>query len=339
MITKEYYSVLIMALISILIMSCVNRKDSDNTDDDFQVELVRFEQILFSTDIYILADSVSQITNKYPDFTALFASRIIEIGDTASPLFGENLSKFVTDQNIFSFSNRVNAVFSDFDLKRRALSKGLKLYNGHFPEKEIPTVYTFISGLNQSIVVADNILGISLDKYLGVDEVLYNSVYPPIPEYLRRTMQPECVVPDALRAWVVTDIDFKPSQDNFLARMLNEARAVYITKQLLPEINDSLVWGFSKKELDFCVNNESEMWKYLIEQKLLFSTDNFRISKFVDPGPFTKDFTTDSPARAAVWIGYRILEKYMSRNKNLTLSELAASNDFQYILNESRYNP
>ena len=337
---NKYRAVLPIALLlTMLFSTCDNRSDRNASKNNYQVELVRFEQELFSIDIYSLTDSALQFVYKYPEFTALFTSRIIEVGDTAAPLFGQKLSKFVTDQNIYSFNKRVNEVFPDFESQIDIISRGLENYQKQFPENEIPTIYTYVSGLNQSIVVAENILGISLDKYLGKDEILYNSVYPPIPDYLRRTMQPEYIASDAIRAWVVTDIDFIPERDNFLAKVLNEARAVYITKQLLPELSDSLLWGFTQKELNFCSRNESEMWKYLIEKKLLFSTDNFRISKFVDPGPFTKEFTRESPARAAVWIGYRIIDKYMSRSKKMTLSELAASNDFQFILNESRYNP
>jgi hypothetical protein len=330
----------IVLLIIVLFAGCdsrMNKKLSVHENQEFK--LVRFERELFSIDLYSIADSSRQFVNKYPEFIALFSSRIIEIGDTLAPFFGEKLTLFVTDKVIYELLKRTNEVFSDFGEQSELLARGLTNYKRHFPEKAIPTVYTYVSGLNQSIVTAENILGISLDKYLGYNEALYDKVYPAIPEYIRRNMQPEYIVPDAIRAWVTTDLEFKPKQDNFLSNILNEARGVFITKQLLPDVNDTLLWGFSSSQINFCKNNESEMWKYLIEQKLLFSTDNFRISKFIDPGPFTKEFTRESPPRAAVWIGYQIIDGFMSRHKNMTLSELAAINNFQVILNESRYNP
>jgi hypothetical protein len=37
----------------------------------------------------------------------------------------------------------------------------------------VPRIYTQIGSLDQSIVVDDSILGISLDKYLGADHPVY----------------------------------------------------------------------------------------------------------------------------------------------------------------------
>jgi hypothetical protein len=303
------------------------------------LEVVRFEKLLFESDIYAMSDSAKIIAARYPEFAALFTNRIIEIGDTSEPGYGFKLSKFVTDQAMYGFYQSSRVAFPDFSTYRDALELGLSKYKYHFPEKELPVIYTYVSGLNQSIVTADGILGISLDKYLGDGNDAYTQVYPPIPNYLLRVMQPEYMASDALRAWVGSDIYFNPEKNNFLSRVLNEARTVYLTKQMLPEINDTVLWGFSSAQLAFCKSNEAEMWKYLIDQKLLFSTDNFRISKFIEPGPFTKDFTRESPARAAVWIGYQIIDSYVARNKGITLQELASTNDFQTILNESKYNP
>ena len=49
------------------------------------------------------------------------------------------------------------------------LSDAFKKLQKICPEIKIPTLYTQISALNQSIVIGDNTIGISLDKYLGKD--------------------------------------------------------------------------------------------------------------------------------------------------------------------------
>ncbi|HBH49192.1 MAG TPA: hypothetical protein DDX98_11155 [Bacteroidales bacterium] len=327
-----------LIVLFVVLVSCRSEK-APPEEVYADVDVVRFEKILFETDVYALRDSAKRFALSYPDFLPLFTNRIIEIGDTSDPNYELLLTKFVTERSIYLFYQRAETVFTDFKETRNLLSRGLSRYQYYFPESITPVVYTYISGLNQSVVAAKGVLGISLDKYLGANEPLYSNVYPPIPAYLRRVMQKEYIVSDALRAWVVSDIDYQPVKNNFLSQMLNEARGVYITKLLLPELNDTILWGFTSDELEFCNNNEEEMWKYILEQKLLFSTDQFRINKFIEPGPFTKDFTRDSPGRAAVWVGYQIIDKYMSRNKDLTLSELAAENDFQKVLNGARYNP
>jgi hypothetical protein len=81
------------------------------------------------------------------------------------------------------------------------------------------------------------------------------------------------------------------------------------------------------------------MWTHLIENKYLFSTDRFMIDKFILDGPYTRDFGRESPGRAAVWIGYRIVSAYMAKNPGINLSALMAEKDYMKILNQSTYNP
>ena len=85
--------------------------------------------------------------------------------------------------------------------------------------------------------------------------------------------------------------------------------------------------------------NEKKMWSYLIENKLLFSTDFFTINKFINDGPFTKDFSNESPARAANWIGLQIVNSYRKNNSDVNLEELMKNNNVQEILTLSKYSP
>lgn len=334
----NFVKIIVFVGLGAVLYSCssgAKKKDSPES----RVDIIRFEQKIFGTDIYAFHDTTNLLLAQYPDFMALFSSRIIEIGDTASEAFSDNLLYFVSDKSIHQLAVRTKEVFADFSIQQQGLTEGLVAYRKNFPEKPLPVVYTYVSGLNQSIVTGQSILGISLDKYLGVGEPLYEKVYPPIPLYLRQTMQPDFIVPDAIKAWVLSDIDYQPAKNTLLTQILYEGMAYYIAGQLLPEVPDSLLWGFTAKQLEFCANSEKEMWAYLIDQKLLFTSDRFRIAQFTNPGPFTKDFMSESPARAAVWIGCRIIESFMERNKSVSLSELAGMNDYQEILNQSRYNP
>jgi hypothetical protein len=114
---------------------------------------------------------------------------------------------------------------------------------------------------------------------------------------------------------------------------------MYFTRAMVPGQPDSLIWGFNESDLDYLASNEKAIWAYLIEHKLLFKTDRFTINKFILEGPFTSDFGRESPARSAVWIGYRITGAYMKRNPDIRLKELMEEKDYLKILNLSGYNP
>jgi hypothetical protein len=81
------------------------------------------------------------------------------------------------------------------------------------------------------------------------------------------------------------------------------------------------------------------MWTYLVEHDLLFTSDQFTIRKFTGEAPFTSYYTNESPGRAAVWLGFRIVESYMMKNPAVKLSELMNDADFQGILEKAKYSP
>jgi len=63
------------------------------------------------------------------------------------------------------------------------------------------------------------------------------------------------------------------------------------------------------------------------------------IRKFTGEAPFTSYFTEDSPGRAVVWTGFRIIERYMRNNPGVTLKELMEMSDCQAILTGAKYKP
>ena len=152
-------------------------------------------------------------------------------------------------------------------------------------------------------------------------------------------MVPDKIVPDCMQAIVDSEFPFNFTMENLLSYMIYEGRKMYFVKAMIPEFNDTMLWGFSSRQMDFCHKYEGNMWSYLIDNKLLFNTDYMNIKRFTTEGPFTTAFSKESPARAASWLGYQIVNGYMEKNDNVTLQELMNETDFQRIMNKSKYNP
>jgi hypothetical protein len=108
---------------------------------------------------------------------------------------------------------------------------------------------------------------------------------------------------------------------------------------MLPETTDDIIFGFTADQMKFCRNNESQMWQYIIEHNLLFSTDQFTIRKLIGESPFTSYFSRESPGRAAVWIGFRIIESYMMKNPGAKIDDMMKNTDVQGILEKAKYSP
>ena len=121
--------------------------------------------------------------------------------------------------------------------------------------------------------------------------------------------------------------------------MLYKGKLLYFTKSMLPDEPDTLITGFTAEELEWCINNEENLWNYLIDKKLLYSTDYMTINKMVNPAPFTSGFSRKSPGRAVNWLGWKIIEAYMDKNSRATLPLLMQNNQYQQILTQSKYHP
>jgi len=304
-----------------------------------EISIKRLEQDLFTLNPTELISSVPVLKNKYGGFLQLF-SYVINTGDINDSSFGDFLLRFCTDKQNNEVYRLAMKIYPDVNVIEDGLRDAFKHYLYYFPEKKVPGVFTCITGFNNSIITGDSVLGIGLDRYLGADCEFYPRLE--IYKYIAARMTPEYIVSDCMYGWAASEWDFTGSgyqADNALSQMIHEGKLKYFAKCMLPDETDEIVFGFSSDQLKFCRNNESQMWQYLIENDLLFKTDQFTIRKLTGEAPFTGYFTNESPGRAAVWIGFRIIESYMMKNPGVKLKDLMDDPDVQWMLEKAKDSP
>ncbi len=336
--TGNYLTLLIFTGILTLSPSCrKSAYETDITGIELELEILRFEQDLFAVDFDSIARKVPFFYEKYGDFFDLFNYRIINIGGARQVTYPDYLKTFLSDYLNYHVYQETMRVFPDLEPLESTLTGAFKRYMVHFPGKEVPQLYSFVSRFNQSIVTGEGILAIGLDNYLGTGCEYYPRLG--LYQYQIRNMYPGKIPSDCMTGWAMTEFAYNDSMDNVLSNMIHHGKMACFTKWMLPAQPDSVIMGFTAGQMKFCRNNEARMWEYLVEHKLLFATDRLTIQKFTGSGPFTRDFTRESPARAAVWLGWRIVEDYLRRNPGISLQELMIEQDYQKILTLSRYNP
>jgi hypothetical protein len=155
-------------------------------------------------------------------------------------------------------------------------------------------------------------------------------------------MNPENIVPDCMYSWATSEWPYDSTgyaADNVLAEILHEGKLFYFVRSMLPEFEENRIFGFTSGQMKFCKNNEDQMWQYLIEHSLLFSSDQLTKRKLTGEAPFTSYFSKESPGKAAVWIGFRIIDSFMMNSRNTTIEDLMKNTDIQGILDKARYSP
>jgi hypothetical protein len=334
----------IILLVSLLLLmtSCKrNPLKIDVSEVPVEIEFKRFEADLFNLSLDSLDHALPRLEEQYGTFLTLFGY-LINIGEPENPLYTDFLRAFVTDRVNYEAYQETMRVFPDLNGLKEDIIRAFQYYHYHFPGKDIPDLYTFISGFNASILVDTSILAIGLDRYLGSNYETYERMG--IPNYVRINMVPDKILSDCVFAWGSTEFTMEGEtgqevSDNVLNNMLFEGKLRYFVKAMIPDEPDHLIMGFSPEQMQWCQENEAAMWTYLVENKLLFNTDHLTIRKLTGEAPFTSFFPKESPGKAAVWLGWQIIENYVERHPGTTLEELMANVGYQDILNGARYNP
>ncbi len=336
---RQVKPIFFLLLIATVLGACNrNPLKVDISKSKKEVKFVRFDKELFALPLKDTLTEISELSNKYPDFFNLFTSRIIRIGRVGDKEFPRLLARFLTDTMILNVERIVNKNFTDFEETEKQINRAFKYYQYHFPGKEVPTIFVYTSGFNQSVVTYKNSIGISLDKYLGRNCRYYKKLST-APQYKITNMHKAKIPSDVAYAWASAQFGEQSRATNLIGNMIYQGKLMYFVDALLPDVNDSLKIGYTTKQLDFCENNEAEMWKYLVERKMLFSTKRMDIIRYINDGPTTSGFPLEAPGRAGIWLGWQIVRQYMKKFPETTLKKLMQNNDYQQILNDSEYFP
>lgn len=337
---RLFFPCLIFMLIVPFLIACKRNQYKINVSSvKAKVEIKRLEKDLFETDPEKVLLIVPGLKQKYGSFLQLF-SNVINIGDVNDPSFGDFLARFCTDKLNNEVYAEIIRQYPDIRFIEKDIEDAFRHYLWYFPDSIVPEVFTCMSGFNYSIITGDSVIGIGLERYLGGDCKYYAQLQ--IYDYLSARMNSWNIVPDCIYSWIATEWMFDSagySTDNVITEMIHEGKLKYLEKCLLPELPDTVLFGFTAERMKFCLNNERQMWEYLLEHDLLFSSDQMIIRRLTGEAPFTSYFTNESPGRAAVWIGFRIVESFMVRNKNVHPGDLMNNSDIQGILRGAGYYP
>lgn len=294
------------------------------------VSIKRYEKALFAINSDHLKEGLAAISREYYLF----------IGEEyKNPQALIQMKSYLDDTLIKQGYRYSMRVFPDLSGLPSELADAFERIRHFFPSFSNPEVYTYISGYDQqtSIYFNGEVLTIPLDLYLGDSTKVYQQLR--IPLYMRQHMSKEYMLSDivltVLHQLVPRDIASAPLID----QMLYEGMLLAMTDYILPSVPDYCKMGYTQVQEDWCRKNEEEIWKYLVGNKILFSTNQSDIGLMMNDGPFTNGFPKESPARTGVWMGWQIARAWVNRNEDVPLNRIASMQNGKQILEESRYKP
>jgi hypothetical protein len=295
-----------------------------------EVSIKRYEKALFAIDTTQIHKELEQLQNDFGTFLN---------ADLSDPLNINRIKDFISDTSVRNIYQITMDQYFDLGFLEDDLTLAFKHFMYFFPEWKAPEVYSYVSGLYYEVPVSYNgyELIIALDMYLGEDFELYRKVGMPL--YRVQRMTREKIVSDCIEEIIRSVFISDPPPVNLLDKIITEGKIIYLADKFMPLVNDEIKMGFTKEQLKWCRQNEANMWAYFIENELLFTTDPILMNRFTNDGPFTAAFGNESPARAAVWVGWQITRSYMDRDKSLSPADLIMKYNSMEILQASGYKP
>ncbi|MCX6235864.1 MAG: hypothetical protein NT175_14300 [Bacteroidetes bacterium] len=324
----------LIATALILVIAC-NHQNKSWKDPDISgvpisdVMIKRYEKALFTIDKKQLKTELLKIAGDYQVFLK---------GDLDDTLNLLQLSNYITDPLLISIYDTTIERYPDMKDTEKQLTTAFRYYIYYFPEKPVPHVYTFISGLDYEIpaIFLDTALLIAIDMYLGQDYKPYGELG--LPAYMISRFSEKYLVSDCMNEIAASLMQNTPCGNSMLDQMVYEGKRLMLLDAFLPQVADDIKIKYTPEQLEWCRKNEANLWKFIIENELLYSTDIQVINKFFVDGPFTHGFES-SPPRLGAWLGWQIIRSYMEKQKDVNMKTLLDEADAQKILTTSRYKP
>jgi gliding motility-associated lipoprotein GldB len=329
-------------LISLSLTSCGDKKRIDVSGVKLDVRVERFDQSLNSLSSQNLGEKAPILKQQYGPFYNDFMEKMLGVGATQDTTYYTNLRTVLTNKDYLELKAEVAKVYPDLHTTDGELNDAFKHVLYYYPQQKIPRLISFFSGFAYQVTIGQDYIGIGLDMFLGANSKFYPALRESIPAYLSKRYTPENITPRVVEAFEREELFPERDEDrSLLAKMVYNGKILYFMNNMIPEASDSLLIGYTDKQLKWCNENEANIWGYFLQENLLYETDYLKIQKYLTEAPFTPGIgeQNESAPKLAVWTGWQIVKKYMDKNPGVTLQQLMQNTDYQNILNKSGYKP
>ena len=181
--------------------------------------------------------ALQQMNTTYPIETRTLIEKVLQLGSVDDPEINHKFLVFYQDTTLQTVISDAETQYANMDDLNQQFNFAFDKLKTFLPDFEVPTVYAQIGALDQSIVVGNNTVGVSLDKYLGEDYQLYKRFYS---DQQRQSMTREYIVPDCLVFYLISlyplnnfESRTQTERDLHMAKMMFVVNSVLQKKILL----------------------------------------------------------------------------------------------------------
>lgn len=272
----------------------------------------------------------------FMDAQPMFARQYLQRQPANGPELANGLTQLATNAALQQVGRETAAAFPDSAALAHELGEMFRRVQYYFPDFRVPAAVTYVSGfLGKDIYVNDSLLVMSLDWFAGPKA----SKRPDLPQYMLRRYTPAGLLPLLAQNVASKYNRHELTANTTLDAMIHAGKGLYFASRMLPCTPDSVLLGYTRREMVGLEANEARVWGHFLEKNLLYATTPFLIQKYVSERPNVPEIDKTCPGRVGQWVGLQILRKYVAEHPDVSLARLMAEKNAQRILNESHYRP
>ncbi|MBL8011286.1 MAG: hypothetical protein JNJ64_11815 [Flavobacteriales bacterium] len=298
-----------------------------------EVSTYRLDQLLFHSPPDSLAGANLRAYADLGDFHRTYVEEVLQAAPMNDPRLSMALMHFTRDPDWAAAQAAADSIFGDMAPERAAFGSAFGRLRTLFPDSLVPRVVIFNAGYNYGIFPTDSVLGVGIEWFIGADHPVVGLLAPEaFPNYVKRRMVPDMLVPAAMKGWLMVHYLRDASGEDLLTQMVEVGKVMVLLDALLPDARPDLKLAFTPEQLAWCEANEFNIWRTLVSEGHLFSKDPERIAAYLNDGPFTNGLPRESPGHIGEWIGLRMVQAYLKEHPGTRLPDLFNGLDARTIL-------
>ena len=308
--------------LTIVLISCDKKSKVEKAVEQIstvEIKVERFDKLFFETP----PQDLGKLKKEFPFFFPPGNDDSIWTNKMKDPVWRELYTE-------------VQKKYANFESVRKEFETLFKHIKYYFPNTPTPKIITVISEMdyNNKVIYADSIVLISLELYLGKEHKFYQ-----FPKYLKQNFEQKQIMPDIVSNFSIQKIA-PITEKNLLGQMIYFGKQLYLKDLLLPDYSDADKMGYTPEQIKWCQENESYMWRYFLENEMIYSNDQKLNNRFINLAPFSKfylEIDNESPGRVGAWLGWQMVRSFM-KNNEVSLQDLLKMNA-KDLFEKSKYKP
>lgn len=305
----------ILALISIILITVACQHDPLDVDASatkVDIQYVSLDSLLMQSDSLALLKAYSEMQKKIPELFDYQVGYCFQIGKVKDTTFVHHFLEYKRDTFIQKLELEIQQKFKSPSQFNARINSGFKHLKTHLPSVKLPKNVVYMNSLFASNAFStETEIGIGLERYLGEKSPSIQRLpSEPFYTWVKEGMDEKFLERDAMASWIMTNVVVE-EDGNLAQKMIRWGKIIYLTQAAYPDIDESILMRYSEEDFKWATENEYSLWKYLIDEELLFKLDEKIAQNLLADGPFTPGLPEKGPDRLGQYLGWRMVKNYM----------------------------